>query len=293
MWIPYGLSAPLKAETSRATVEASERDSGPRPMLIGFFLSDPVSRGREIDAASASMGEPLELVLEGHEARLSLHGGEAGKINEAVYQITARSLAEALEIGRRDLEARLSRWALQMGRGASVAGWRVADPTHGAVWRCAPFRPSALDLDPAALDSAPPEAAPFLELYRRARNASDPAWRLLCACGILRAWRAGEAPFDAGFAQRRVGFQDLLQSGALVCAGDLRDQPLEALMTRLEALRGEILRMLEAPGEAASFSPAASESLAQMANLADLLAREGLRGALGLKAGAPAAAAAS
>lgn len=62
-------------------------------------------------------------------------------------------------------------------------------------------------------------------------------------------------------------------------------------MARLEALRGEILRMLEAPGVAEAFSPAASEALAQTANLADLLAREGLRGALGLKAKAPAAAA--
>lgn len=170
-------------------------------MLIGFFLSDPVSRAREIDAAAESAGEPLELVLEGHQATLSLHGGEAGKINEAVYQISARSVAEALEIGRRDLEARLSRWALQMGRGASVAGWRAADPAHGAVWRCAPFRPSALDLDPSALDSAPPEAAPYLELYRRARNASDPAWRLLCALGIFGLARGG-APFHRRFRRK-------------------------------------------------------------------------------------------
>lgn len=280
MWIPYGLNASAKAETPAASIGQSRADRSERDVMVGFFVRNPITLAWEIDIRADALGGVRHETIEGMPAVIGFYGNDAGKLDEIIYRVTSPDPFAALAICRDDLENRLARWTLQLGRGMAIAGWRLADPTHDARWRCTPFRPSALDLDLDAVSSVPDDMKPALRLYQRARNASDPAWRLLNAFAVLRAWRDGAAPFarDARRAERTITFDMLVHSGALACAPELRDRPLTALVDLLDGMRGAILQGLEAP----SVTPGdASPHLAPMASLADLAAREALLGEIG------------
>ncbi|WP_046862881.1 methylamine utilization protein MauJ [Microvirga massiliensis] len=283
MWIPYGLQGHLKAESAPATIEQSKADRSERDIVVGFFVMNPVTQTWEIDISAASATDVLQTTIGGVAAVVAFYGGDAGKVNEVIYRLRAPSPLEAFTVCYRDLEDRLARWALELGRGMAIAGWQIADPQHKARWRCTPFRPSAVALDPTVIEGAPPGHQAVLALYRNARNASDPAWRLLCAVSILRSWQRQEEPFAStnrrlaytGGHRRehRVTFEMLVHSGAIATAPDLRDRPFEDLIDRLEPLRETIMRQLDRPhGEMSGFE--ARSALVQMANLADTAARE-------------------
>lgn len=293
MWIPYGLPGQLKAESAPETVRRSRADTAERDILVSFFLRNPATEAWEVDVTAETATGIVETTIAGAAAVIGFYGNDAGKLNEVIYRLQATCPLKALAACHRDVEERLSRCSLELGRGLAVAGWRLADPLHGARWRCTPFRPSALAFDPASPDATPESHRRLVALYRDARNAGDPAWRLLCARAILRAWREREEPFastDRRAAQagaprrdRVVSFDMLVHSGALACAPDLQDRPFESLVDRLDDLCAGVLDSLDGrPGDADPIGLPSRPLLAQMANLADLAAREVLMEELAL-----------
>jgi hypothetical protein len=291
MWIPYDLQGHLKAESAPATIDQSKADRSERDIVVGFFVRNPVTQTWEIDVAAESATDVLQTTIGSAAAVVAFYGGEAGKVNEIIYRLKASSPLEAFTACYRDVEDRLARWTLELGRGMAIAGWQIADPRHKARWRCTPSRPSALPLDPSAIEGAPPSHRALVNLYRDARNASDPALRLLCAISILRSWRHREEPFastDRRLAymgghrrEHLVTFEMLVHSGAIATAPDLRDRSFEDLIDRLELLREAIVRHLDRPYDDISGFEARS-ALVQMANLADVAAREVLLAELAL-----------
>lgn len=279
MWIPYDLAGSLKAETSASTIQRSQSDRSVRDVLVGFFVRNPITQSWEIDIRAESAKQVLTAELDGMPAEIACYGDESGKLSEIIYRIKSAEPYAAFDACRHDLEDRLARWTLELGRGMAIAGWRVADPANEARWRCTPFRPSALDLDLDAVAFAPDDLKPLLRLYQRARNASDPAWRLLNAFAVLKCWRTGKAPFP-GKPQRpgpTVTLEMLVHSGTLGCAVNFKDQPLERFVDALEIWRDAVLQDLEAPGGCAQgLRGEARWQLAHMASLADLVARETL-----------------
>lgn len=279
MWIPYDLTGSLKGETSAASLQRSQADRSVRDVLVGFFVRNPITQSWEIDVRAESAKEVLTVALDGMPAEIACYGDASGKLSEIIYRIKSAEPYAAFDACRHDLEDRLARWTLELGRGMAIAGWRVADPANEARWRCTPFRPSALDLDLDAVAFAPDDLKPLLRVYQRARNASDPAWRLLNAYAVLTCWRAGKAPFPAK--PRRpiptVTLEMLVHSGTLGCAVTFKDQPLTVLIDALEVWRDAVLQDLEAPGEGThGLRGEARWRVAHMASLADLAARETL-----------------
>src|SRR5690606_2790865 len=128
---------------------------------------------------------------------------EAGKLAEVIYRLSATSATEALHLAHDDLQPRLLAWLAQVGRGLAIAGWRVADMTHGARWRCTPFRPSAMRID-YAMAPVDADLAPIVELFQRARNAPDAATRLLAAFGVLSAAMTHPAMSGSGARTLRI-----------------------------------------------------------------------------------------
>ncbi len=278
MWIPYDLRESIKAETPASSIEASKADRSERNVMVGFFVRNPITLAWEIDIRANALGDVLNETIEGMPAIIAFYGNEAGKLNEIIYRLTCRDPFAALAASRRDLDDRLARWTLQLGRGMAIAGWRLADPANDARWRCLPFRPSALDLDLETVAFVPDDMKPVFRLYQRARNASDSAWRLLNAFAVLKLWREGSPPFSRGphQAMRTVRLDMLVHSGALTSARELENQPFAVLIETLEKVRNETLRELEAPGfhSVDAGETNASARLAPMASLADYAARE-------------------
>ena len=285
MWIPYGLPGQLKAESAPETIKHSRADRTKRDMLAAFFMRNPATEAWEIDITADTATEIVHTIIAGTEAVIAFYGNDAGKLNEVIYRLRASCPQEVLTACHRDVENRLSRCALELGRGMAVAGWRLADPLHAARWRCTPFRPSALPFDPTSSEETPESHRRLVGLYRDARNAGDPAWRLLCAQAILKAWRRRDEPFastDQRLTQtsqhrreRVVSFDMLVHSGALASAPELQDRPFEVLVDRVEELSNSVLDTLDSPVESVDLLALGSRPLlAQIANLADLAARE-------------------
>ena len=275
MWIPYDLKGPLKADTSPETIAAAGMDRKLRQIMVGFFLRNPVTWTWEIDLCAQDFADGIETQLEGQPARIDLHGDDTGRVEEIVYRTFGTDHLAVLSRCHRDLEARLARWALELGRGMSIAGWRVADPDNNARWRCTPFRPSALNLSPERAVPPSPEFLPLLNLYRQGRNSSDPAWRLITATAILTAWRDGCPPLDRRqMPPQTVSLQMLVLSGTLVELAGLQDQPLETLVELLVQERDAQMAALAHPTRISSVGLAAQARLAQLANIADLAARQ-------------------
>ena len=226
------------------------------------------------------------------EARVSLHGNERGKLAEVIYRLPAVSAEEALAFAYDDVERRLLRWQIETGRGMALAGWRIADLAHQARWRCTAFRPSALTLDGAALGPIDADLAPLVELFRRARNAPDPASRLMAAFALLDAAASGDPALTrSGADDFRVTQEILIHAGALAWPEPLADLGLAALVALLRPHHDRLLgpRGVLAP---VPLDLAAQKRLAMLANLADLVAHRLLVAEIrGRAAGVPARAA--
>lgn len=279
MWIPYDLASSLKAETSVATVERSYADRSVRDVLVGFFVRNPITQTWEIDVLAEAVKDVLAVRVNGMAAEIACYGDDTGKLNEIIYRVKSAEAHTAFEACRQDLEDRLARWTLELGRGMAIAGWRVADPANDARWRCTPFRPSALDLDLKIVAFAPDDLKPLLRLYQRARNASDASWRLLNAHAVLSCWRTGKAPFFETPKHREltVTTEMLVHSGGLRSVGKFKDQPLTVFVDELDVWRSAILLDLDTPRENVPMQRGGTQSLlVPMASLADFAARETL-----------------
>ncbi|RDD69400.1 methylamine utilization protein MauJ [Paracoccus versutus] len=268
MWIPYDLRASLKGETDRETLRLSRADGQPRQFLVGFFLRNPVTQAWELDLAAEDGLPELPAVPAG--ASFSICPNEAGKLAEVIYRLPARSATEALELAHADLQPRLLAWLARVGRGMAIAGWRVADMTHRARWRSTPFRPSAMSLD-FALAPVDRDLAPVVELFQRARNAPDPASRLLAAFAVLSAAVGHPAMAGSGAATLSITQDMLIHSGAIVLPDPLMGIALADLIAllrpehdRLVGRDGVLLPVLD--------DLAGQKRLSLLANLADLVA---------------------
>lgn len=277
MWIPYDLMEGLKPETAVATIELAKADRSVRDIVVGFFVRNPVTQTWEIDVMADAVNRVYRRDVGGMPAEIAFYGDASGKLNEIIYRVQGADPFHALAACRRDVDERLARWTLELGRGMALAGWRIADPSHGARWRCTPFRPSALELDLDAVERVDEDLKPLIRLYQRARNASDSSWRLLNAYAVLRPWRDGERPFDRSAQAQNVTFEMLVHSGAIGSRPELKDQPLAVFVDELKPLRDEILAGLEQSGVEAP-DEAGRVRVARMASLADLAARQALLG---------------
>lgn len=290
MWIPYGLSGQLKSESAAELASAALADSRRRDFLVGFYLSNPVTHSWESevvpDAATRAAGEVVA-VADG-TAFLQVVLNAAGKLEELIFEVQAGSPHAAVELCMAAAVRRLDEWALHTGRGLDIAGWRVADMDHRARWRCVPFRPSVVEAAAPALTRVPASHEALARLYRQARNASAPEWRLLCAYAILDASEKCYEPFAtterwlerAGTLRRsvRVSFDMLLRSGALERFGSLEGGSVAEVLACLTPMRDDVLASVGGlPLQYALLDDAGSverATLIAVANLADVLARE-------------------
>lgn len=272
MWIPYDIRASLKAETSPETVRLSRADTGQREFLVGFFLRNPVTQVWELDLVAGSDSDDIAAGADLPGARLSFFGNEAGKLAEVIYRLPASSAEDALLRAHDDIQRRLLRWQVDIGRGMAIAGWRIADMTHTARWRCTPFRPSAMKVDFSALGPIDHDLAPFAELFQRARNAPDAASRLMAGFAILHAAATGHAALSGcGAGEFCVSQEMLIHSGALASDTPLEGLDLPALIA---VLRRAHDRLVTPDGLLAALLDdlPAQRRLALLANLADLIA---------------------
>lgn len=286
MWIPHNLLSPLKAETPRPTIVASEAAKEERTFVVGFYLRNPVTRAWETDVLVSMITASREIELDGKRCTLDESANVSGKLEELIYTLPATGAIEALAASFRHVASELDRKALQYGRGVEIAGWRVADIAHGARWRCVPFRPSALMGEPPSKD-IPHAYAEMLRLYREARCAAGATWRLLAAGAILDAAVAGIAPFspDAHLGSHAITTDMLVRSGALIAYPELREATARDLRNLAEPKRQALLAALTPSGvprrDAWRAGDYHEESrLAALANLVDLVARDLLRATL-------------
>ena len=280
MWIPYDITGSLSAGSASAA-RLSREDTSPRPFLVGFLLRNPVTQQWELDVVADPAGTGVdETGPDGDDLHLTFSGNEGGKLAEIVVRLTAISATEALARAHLAVSRRLLRYVLETGRGMAIAGWRIADTVHDARWRCTPFRPSALTLDLVALDPMAPDLAPFVELFQRARNAADPATRMLAAFAVLHAAAAGHPALAGGdVAGFRVTNAMLAHAGAMNSAPMLAGQDLETLIAALRPHHDALI----GPGGLLTPLPEALDArqeLGRMANLADLAAHRLLVGEL-------------
>lgn len=293
MWIPYGLLGPLKAESAPETVRSSAADKADREFLIGFFVRNPVTQAWEVDVLLSEGSRSETLDLNGTAAVMSLFPNDAGKLDEIIYRVTATGAEPALDACYGHVNDQLASWAIRLGRGMALAGWRIADLKHEARWRCVPFRPSALELKQQVIDTAPESHKNLMKLYREARNATAPAWRFLCATAILKAWHDREDPFattdraalEVGKSRREhsVSFELLMHSGAAGSVAEFKDRPFGDLVEYLEPLRQDVLRELSGSYAGTLSADRRTAALhAELANLADVCAREVLMEELSL-----------
>lgn len=286
MWIPYNLLAPLKAESPKATILASEEDTSNRRFVVGFYLRNPVTRNWDCDVMVAGNDCPRTVDIEGCEGTILLTAGSSGKLEQIIYTLPSSCAEAALALCYRHVAKCLDSMILQYGRGIEVAGWQIADVEHEARWRCVPFRPSALMPSPD-LREVPPVYGDTLRLYRESRCATSSHWQLICAGAIVNAAVKGQPPFTRA---SRSGSHDvevpvvttdiLIRSGAIVYFSDLKGASLEKVRERIEPHRLALLKaMLSSEGDGGhpllmSTDYEQESSIAALANLADLLARD-------------------
>ncbi len=284
MWIPYNLLSPLKAESPKATITASEADASERAFVVGFFLRNPATRAWECDILVPAGDEKRKIDIAGRQAALQLSANSTGKLEQIIYTLPATTAAAALAACYGHVTQQLDGMIVQYGRGIEIAGWQIADVAHDARWRCVPFRPSSLMPSPGLRD-VPHAYHDVLRLYREARCTASARWRLICAGAILDAAVAGRPPFEAKagapvHARTVVTADRLVRSGVLAFCPDLEGATLKAVHDRIEPQRQALLAAMGSPGEAeVRPQPAAAvyeseAALAALANLADLLARD-------------------
>ncbi|HRN87666.1 hypothetical protein [Hyphomicrobium sp.] len=280
MWIPHNSLSPLKAETPKEVIEASEAAKGERTFVVGFMLCNTLTRAWETDLVVSAADSERDIEIDGAPCILHASANEAGKLHEIVYAVPSTGAMAALAMAFRHAEAELSRMALQYGRSFEIAGWRVADVEHGARWRFVPFRPSALKTEPA-LGALSSEWNGILRLYREARSATSPTWRLIAAGAILDAAVSARAPFDAAGLDavgHGLTFDMLARSGTLTTHPEFKGATVQALHDVVEPLRTSLLAELAQLGATRSRRETGdyhgTVRLTALANLTDLVARD-------------------
>ena len=193
MWVPYNLLSPLKAESPRPAILASEAATNVRDFVVGFFLRNPVTRNWETDILLSASGQDEPITLGGRNGTMQASGNRSGKLEETYLYAAGKSAVSALTACYEHVVKQLEEMILQYGRGIELVGWRVADIEHGARWRCIPFRPSALDGILPGCD-VPPAYDEVLRLYREARCTTSARWRLICAGASSMLSSPGESP---------------------------------------------------------------------------------------------------
>lgn len=280
MWIPHNTLSPLKAETPKETVVASEAAKEERSFVVGFMLCNTLTRAWETDLIVSAADSERDIEIDGAPCILHASANDAGKLHEIVYAVPATGAMDALALAFRHADGELSRMALQYGRSFEIAGWRVADVEIGARWRFVPFRPSALKSEPP-LGSLPAAWGDLLRLYREARSATSPTWRLIAAGAILDAAVSQRAPFDGtdlDAAGQALTFDMLARSGTLSTHPEFKDGTVRALYDVAEPLRQSLLAELSRLGTVATRREVGdyhgTVGLTALANLVDLVARE-------------------
>lgn len=280
MWIPHSLLGPLKAESPKDAIQASEAATDERMFIVGFLLCNALTRAWETDLLVAPHAARREIKLDGAPCVVDASANISGKLHEIVYSLPSRAATDALAATFRHVTGELDRLALQYGRSFEIAGWRVADVAHEARWRCVPFRPSALlaEPDPASLPAA---YAEVMHLYREARSARSATWRLIAAGAILDAAVARRAPFDAGdfdLAGYVVTTDMLVRSGTLVTHADLKGATARDLRDiaepKRQALLARVATLGPGNGDADVGGYREMAARAALANLVDLVARD-------------------
>ncbi len=191
MWVPYLLLEPWKPECSRDLVHESFEDNEERDFLIGFYLKNPVTNEWDVDLQLDDSHHEEQLAqLDAKQQRIIMgfYRGDAGRLNEIVCKTRDINPKAALERCYGHTSRLLNLWAVSLGRGLGIAGFRVADPKHGTKWRSVPFRPSALMFSFPNYQGLSDEHNALAWLYREGRNTQSPAYRLLCSYNILEAW---------------------------------------------------------------------------------------------------------
>ncbi len=280
MWIPHNLLSPLKAETPKETIQASEAAREDRTFVVGFLLCNAVTKAWETDLLVAPGETRREIRIEGRACTVDASANVSGKLHEIIYTVPSTGALAALSATFRHVDGELSRLALQYGRSFEIAGWRVADVDYEARWRCVPFRPSALlaERGPGAL---PAVYAEVLRLYREARSTTSAAWRLIAAGAILDAAVSRRAPFESeslDLGAHPITTDMLVRSGTLATYPELKDATARALRDVVEGPRQALLARLgtldggDATSESGDYQAAAAR--AALANLVDLVARD-------------------
>ena len=284
MWIPHFTLAPLKPNSPAPTIQASRDDRRPREFIVALYLSNPLTKARDIDIqhrAEKSYSMPAE---SGETVSITLAGGQSGRLGELICRTQAEGVGEAVRRCHDAASRLLDHWSVRHGRGMTIAGLRAADAAHDAKWRAVPFRPSTLDPGDDGFPDMPADLRTLAFLYREGRNAASPAYRLLCATRILHWHKAGERP------ERRtptVTREMLVLSGAWDRLSALEGREYGELLAHLAPARERVIGMLT--GDDAEQEPGAFDwmcDLSILADLADFAARQVLLDAFGLQGGA-------
>lgn len=284
MWIPYNLMPPLKADLPPETIAASAASKEPRGFVVGFYVRGSGQKAWEADILVASLAPQTEVLSTG-PATILFSGATTGKLTEIVYTLQATGAMEALKAAYEGAARLVEELCLRHGRALDMIGWRVADSVHFARWRCVPFLPSAL-MGTAERYDIPAHLEPVVRLYREARSAARPLWRLLCAAAVLDQIFDRSDESAATNAESPVTLDMLVRSGAYGVLPELQNVPISDLRKRIEPVRQHHMRLLgsarpsqQAEPVSADLPPPASRydddiMLSALANLADLVARD-------------------
>ena len=286
MWIPYNLFAPLKGDSPAATITASEKDTTGREFVVSFFLRNPATRHWDCDVLVSDGGLLRRTEVAGQSGQIQLVANGLGKLEQISYRLSSSSAMDVLTVCYGHAIKYIERLIAQYGRGIEIAGWLVVDVRHDARWRCFPFRPNTLRALPD-LEALPSAYDDVLRLYRETRCTTSSSWRLICPSAILDGASVGREPFAAcdgnGLAANDaavVTTDMLIRSGAIALFPELKGATLAKVRQRIEPFRNALLNAMMTWGrEDGASLPIASDydseaSLAALANLADLLARE-------------------
>ena len=287
MWVPYLLLEPWKPECSRDQIHASFEDGQERDFVVGFYLKNPVTNVWDVDLQLSESRHEEQLDAEQQTIIMGFYSGDGGRLNEIVCKTRDVDPKTALKRCYGHTSRLLNLWAVSLGRGLSIAGFRVADPKHGAKWRSVPFRTSALTFSFPDYRSLSEEHCAMAWLYREGRNTQSPAYRLLCSHNILEAWDKRLGVFgrtDHIIAEKKLQMERpmrLVTKEMVVFTGTLEHQPefegvtFDRLLPLLEPWRERAASALLNPGTATSLDDYETcVALTSVANLADSAARQ-------------------
>lgn len=290
MWVPYLIMEPWKAECSRDLVHESFEDKEERDFLVGFYLKNPVTNEWDVDLQLDDSRREEQLVqLDAKQQKIIMgfYCGNAGRLNEVVCKTRDTDPKAALECCYGHTSRLLNLWAVSLGRGLSIAGFRVADSKHGAKWRSVPFRPSALTFTFPDYQGLSEEHYALAWCYRESRNTQSSGYRMLCSYNILEAWSKRLGVFgrtDHFIADKKLQMERPTRSVTkemVVFAGTVDRQPefegvaFDQLLALLKPWRERAAGVLLDPGTMTSLDDYETYAgMTSVANLADYASRQ-------------------